>query len=356
MPIPSPSPTFIAGDDMVVLVVGHNVYGSDDDGGYHGGGGKSSMDVLAAVFFAVAATWLLFALMYALLVILFLRLRNRGELDRVYEADFGRIHLCGNSRCYISFGWILRRYIRHIHPHPHYPAGNPPHLMTRKERRDAMEVLLTEAATATASKAKANVSVSPDHDDNATANSLVNFAISATDEEMQCDGDGSMEGPVCSICLGEYEEEADSLEATTCSHRFHKCCILDWLQRQNNAECPCCRVAMVDEEEVWKVVQSRRDEGRKQKGKVKAKQKLPKMIAASVSSSSGSFFPDEPSQEVLAPTESDLPNTSEVTTDLEALRNMTSCVSVSSAGSVDGEEDSVLTRKAIDDTITTYCP
>ena len=38
------------------------------------------MDILAAAFFVIAGAWLLIALMYSTMVVVFLRLRARGEL------------------------------------------------------------------------------------------------------------------------------------------------------------------------------------------------------------------------------------------------------------------------------------
>ena len=311
---PTPAPTLFMVDDMTILIVGRDT--SAVDSGESSGESKSSMDVLASVFFAVAATWLLIALGYASLVLLFLRIRARGDLDRIYEADFGRIHLCG-TRCYISFGWLLRRYIQHIHPHSQYPDGGPKRLMTRKERREAMLLLLTEAPT---TKPAESPPASPS---SATATPL---SSTGTDEEMQQDGDGSTEGPVCSICLGEYDEDDELIAPKTCSHRFHKDCILDWLQRPNTTECPCCRVPMTNEEAVWNIVQTIRDQAKVPKAKAKTRRLFGK---TSTSTSSSSLSTDEPSQEDACPAA--VPPVRDLAVpDLEALRNMTSCVSVSS--------------------------
>jgi hypothetical protein len=279
------------GDDVTIMVVNRSDYNTDDSNG----GTKSPMDILASIFFAVAATWLLFALMYASMVLMFLRLRARGDLNRIYEADFGRIHVCG-TRLYVSLGWILRRYVRHIHPHPHYRDGGQPHLMTRKERRDAMEVLLTESV---------NNQSSPATDHEYISISVPIDAVSShIDEEMQHDENTSIatEGPVCSICLGGYENDDELLGAKTCSHQFHKDCILDWLQRQNHAECPCCRVPMVEEEDVWNVVRSMRDQMTSQKPKTKQRTQLTKSSTTSSSSfSSPSVSFDNPSQDEMLP-------------------------------------------------------
>jgi hypothetical protein len=52
------------------------------------------------------------------------------------------------------------------------------------------------------------------------------------------------------------------LHSQTCSHDYHKDCIMDWLQRNGTRECPCCRVAMIAEEQVWATVQRLREEQR----------------------------------------------------------------------------------------------
>jgi hypothetical protein len=51
--------------------------------------------------------------------------------------------------------------------------------------------------------------------------------------------------------------------SNACSHRFHKDCIMDWLQRRANTECPCCREPMVSDENVWQIVKELRKERRK---------------------------------------------------------------------------------------------
>lgn len=257
------------------------------------------MDVLAAIFFAVAATWLLFALMYASLVLLFLRIRARGDLDRIFEADFGRVYICGSTRYYISFGWMLRRYVRHIHPHPLFSDGGPSHLMTRKERRDAMEALLTSTGTETLTitirengeETTNGVHAAPE---SSSQGEFCPAKLDHPDEEMQDDCNDSTERPACSICLGDYEPSDILLGARSCPHKFHKDCILDWLQRQHQSECPCCRVRMVDEEDVWRVVRSKREEAKQQNP--------PKNLTSSSSSTSSSS--DEPSEEVGCPQES----------------------------------------------------
>lgn len=221
------------------------------------------MDILASVFFVVAAAWLLIALLYAVLAMTFLRIRARGNLDRIYDEDFGRVRLFGNV--HLRFGWLLRPYIRHMMREG--GGGSMASLtrfMTRDERRTAMKAVLgidfassRRGKCASAKTPAADLEVpQPDKACDMEAPSSPAQGDSLLDEE-----------PVCSICLGEYEEDDEAgavFQSKTCPHRFHSDCILDWLQRQANLECPCCRIPMVDEDDVWKAVKRIRRERKKQ--------------------------------------------------------------------------------------------
>ena len=218
----------------------------------------NSLDILAATFFVVAGVWLIIALIYSYFVIIFLRLRARGELSTIYEEDFGRVYLCGSTRCYISFGGIFRRYIRHIQPEPSpgEQVIQSVKFMTRAERREAMEILLDDSVD----KGPATVqskppTVSPHDVDDDLEAGQENPTLNNIDSNLDTD---SCQEPVCSICLGEYESDDPILRSKTCPHEFHKECVMDWLQRQINTECPCCRSPMVDEEDVWATVKKQR--------------------------------------------------------------------------------------------------
>jgi hypothetical protein len=277
---------------------------------------SSGIDFLVAAFFLIAAGWLFLALVYSLLVFLVVRMRARGQLD-VYDENFGRIYLIGRH-CYIPLGCILRRYIVAME-HDNAEGNTSVRLMTREERRQAMELLLTAEdpintmeggdkeespvgasfmTEDTADDSEGNGSDceplppmidSEDHENNKPADEVLSA------QEARSEGGRSFEGsaaePVCSICLMEYgkykgavvsehpigvslmvlslfllpSDETDvCYQSTTCPHRFHRECILDWLERRNNTECPCCRVPMVSDEDVWDTVQKIRREKRKQ--------------------------------------------------------------------------------------------
>jgi hypothetical protein len=210
-----------------------------------GSGSTMTMDVLAAVFFVVAASWLVLATLYAALVYMYLRLRARQRLDRIYEPDFGQVTLCGRYTVTLPLACLLRRYVRHLHGRVEGAATRGP-LILREERRRAMEALLEKGYYS-----NAPATTTPDIDVD------VERADNASTEE---------EGPMCSICLGDYEEDDVVFQAsTTCSHQFHKECILDWLERRENTECPCCRVPMVEEEDVWKTVELLRKQNRRKR-------------------------------------------------------------------------------------------
>jgi hypothetical protein len=153
---------------------------------------------------------LVLALIYSVLVVIVVRLRARGQLD-VYDENFGRLYLLG-TRCYIPLGCILRRYVISL-SHEEFGGRDPGtvRLMTREERRMAMELLLASD--------EENVPISGD-----CASTLGNkeeevvlsnkagseeighadqFAEAKPEEEYGVD-DASTEEPVCTICLAEY--------------------------------------------------------------------------------------------------------------------------------------------------------
>ena len=72
-----------------------------------------------------------------------------------------------------------------------------------------------------------------------------------------------------SLEAGNALEKHGVYVSKTCTHQFHSECILNWLERGNNTECPICRVPMVTDDEVWSTVK----ELRKQEQQRKSQQK-----------------------------------------------------------------------------------
>lgn len=263
-----------------------------------------TMDILSVIFFSIAGLWLLAALFYSLMALCFLRRRADGRLGSVHAEDFGRVPLCCD-RCYLPLGCIFRWFARHLNLEDDDDNERPnASFFTREERRAAMEALLLERNTATSggrtflqrhlerrkNKQEGNIaaggpkpqtveteSSSPLPESTPSQPQPPPAAAETPDLEEAGGGDANVGGdddqwsdnggPICSICLGDYSEEAASDAVfcpKTCSHQFHEGCILDWLQRHSNAACPCCRVAMVTEEEVWNTVKRLRREKRNQ--------------------------------------------------------------------------------------------
>lgn len=55
--------------------------------------------------------------------------------------------------------------------------------------------------------------------------------------------EGLVDGTVCSVCLGEFEQEESLRLLPKCSHAFHTPCIDTWLRSHKN--CPLCRAPVV---------------------------------------------------------------------------------------------------------------
>jgi hypothetical protein len=225
---------------------------------------RDTMDILAAVFFVVAGIWLVIAMVYSCMILLFLRMRAAGELDSIYEPDFGRVYFGCGDRFYLPLGCIFRRYLHHLQQEQRTrsESGNQAaRYMTTAERRSAMEVLLLESTDKNKGKGK-------------NVGTCRNASASVVDKEtadVQVHGDdSSTEEPVCLICFDEFTEPDSVLHSQTCSHDYHKDCIMDWLQRQGTKECPCCRVPMVCEEKVWDIVQQLRKDQRRQQRREKS--------------------------------------------------------------------------------------
>ena len=111
--------------------------------------------------------------------------------------------------------------------------------MTREERRKAVEELLGS------SEKSVDVECGNIDDKNGCeqdsdcgckmVKSMINTptklgTISSPNTSFAC----SDEGPVCSICLVEYEPTDSVFRSKSCSHMFHGECLFSWLERRNN--------------------------------------------------------------------------------------------------------------------------
>lgn len=160
----------------------------------------SSIDILVAALFLIAAGWLVLAIIYSILIICVVRMRARGELD-VYDEHFGRVYFCpsrdGQRRgCYLPLGCLLRRHILALHQA--HAQSQSVRVMSRMERRQAMEQLLGRGVSISAVEGQASAKETVSEEDH-------NGTDVAASEDHQGDLE-SFEGqePVCSICLMEY--------------------------------------------------------------------------------------------------------------------------------------------------------
>lgn len=181
---PTPSPTQYGG-----VAVGSSDWES-----------TSSIDILVAALFLIAAGWLVLAIIYSILIICVVRMRARGELD-VYDEHFGRVYFCpsrdGQRRgCYLPLGCLLRRHILALHQA--HAQSQSVRVMSRMERRQAMEQLLGRGVSISAVEGQASAKETVSEEDH-------NGTDVAASEDHQGDLE-SFEGqePVCSICLMEY--------------------------------------------------------------------------------------------------------------------------------------------------------
>jgi len=224
------------------------------------------------------------ALTYSITVLLFLRMRSRGELGNVDDQHFGRVPICCGGGCYLPLGFVFRRYVRHLQTEEGNSNNTRTRNMTRQERRAAVEEILLEESnktkrscnqgrfsllrrktneTATHSSSKGEeqepttIVENPSDEQQSEPIDLEQQANNFADDLSSCTG------PVCSICLADFESDETTMQVQTCVHQFHKCCILDWLERSGKTDCPCCRVEMVSEEDVWRTVKRNRRERKK---------------------------------------------------------------------------------------------
>jgi hypothetical protein len=201
----------------------------------------AGIDTLVAIFFVIAAMWLIAATIYSIMLLILIRLQARGELD-IYDENLGRLTFC-NGRFSLHFGCIMRRYAIQLEQEyqrrlqqrygeaadggdTEEPA--PIRIMTREERRKAIEELLgmpKDDAVSASNDGKLEPSCVNDIQQGKRSflPSSPNVSIAS-----------SQEGPVCSICLAEYTANDTVFNSIACPHMYHKDCLLEWLERRNN--------------------------------------------------------------------------------------------------------------------------
>jgi len=67
------------------------------------------------------------------------------------------------------------------------------------------------------------------------------------DNDHECQDENEHEEDVCPICLEEFNvgETVMFSRSMSCTHVFHKECLMAWLMEQRENECPSCRAALV---------------------------------------------------------------------------------------------------------------
>ena len=221
---------------------------------------STASNVLATVFFGLAFLWFVIAVSYAFSVVLFLRMRREGRFQNIGidDPEFGRLYMCGN-RCYVPMGWIFRRFILQYQSEQER-RNNKGRIISKSERREAMANLLSDLKL--------------DQEVNSTLDTS-SSSESDTDEENGCSELPASSSDVendCSICLGHYAKETSAWSSPVCKHRFHRVCLLEWLQQPGKTDCPCCRESFVDEDDVWSTVKKlRRKRARESPRKSKQK-------------------------------------------------------------------------------------
>jgi hypothetical protein len=174
----------------------------------------NGLEILVAIFFFVAAAWLLIAVFYAFLALVVLRMRSRGRLD-IYDEEFGRFYFCG-TRFYIPFGCILRRYVvafGHDQPSGSRSLSNYRYI-SRNERRKAVEKILFGSVGPVQKGKKTKITFDEELGRAGPGNSPKSEKHSEDESqshEASCRNNRasdsqSSEDAICSICLAEYSE------------------------------------------------------------------------------------------------------------------------------------------------------
>lgn len=196
VPAPTQKPR---GDEDGTTMTSYSTSGSTANG----------LDFLVAAFFLIAAAWLVLALVYSTLILIVVHLRARGQLD-LYDENFGRLYLLG-TRCYIPLGCVLRRYVVALtQERDNHRDPGPVRLMTREERRMAMELLLSSDDESihnhqcVLKKEATDEEAAPSNKPGLEEIGHTNQFARANIEEGHVADDAFNEEPVCTICLDEY--------------------------------------------------------------------------------------------------------------------------------------------------------
>ena len=190
-----------------------------DDSINHDVGGKSKIFDLTldgtsndgpVILFLASIGLVALSIVYAIVVFVSLRMRSYGYLD-VYNDDFGRVY-CWNRRCFIPFGWFVRRFVLTERAEP--AVDGVVRFMTREERRTAVERLIRRAGGEDGGNGNGNDEhpfrgENDGDDDKHHEERSDRIATEGDDALIQSNdasdvGDQSNTQPVCCICLGEY--------------------------------------------------------------------------------------------------------------------------------------------------------
>lgn len=168
-------------------------------------GSLNGMEILVAVFFCIAAVWLAAAVLYSILLLFVLRLRSQGRLN-ISDENFGQVSCCCVK---LQLAFLLRRYAIQVDPATDTSGGgtdgngngngraSSQQLMTRSERRIAMEVVLLKNKNPSK-----QLVVAPASEPACCTSTLC--CVNEDDKNDEDDETKSIEEPCCTICLGEY--------------------------------------------------------------------------------------------------------------------------------------------------------
>ena len=250
------------------------IYSFPGDGADFADSGNSRLiDDMVAPFFLLAAILLILALVYTLLFLCVVRLGTiRIDEDRFPR---GRVYFFGNF-CFVPLCWFYRLYAADPSGEVGIASSSDAKVMglKREERKNAVRELLRNNSKVVGEEGICDESDGQHNqvDDQVTAcdhNQEIRYGSSAIGTDDEINGSSEMQ---CSICICEYEPGDVYIHSpTTCPHRFHQDCLVDWLTLRCNTSCPTCRRDLVSNDDVWEVHQRLMcdEKNRKRKQKVK---------------------------------------------------------------------------------------